>query len=230
MFCLFIHLSLSFLFPAASPVQSKKPAIIGDRAVNESFTFTLKSSDCPPEDSTIFWKSNININEQQAVICKMNQTMGILPHFYNRIKCNSDFHITLNNLRMDDSGIYTLSYTFPCSDKKHIQLYNLTVYEPVPAPHIEAITHRNSACWCNFTLYCSVPTNSSVERYHWQKGNNETGYQLYRNGCTIHVSLPSQSLGPLDEEFICTVSNPANQNSRSFHVKQICSHLTDGEY
>ncbi|KAE8588218.1 hypothetical protein XENTR_v10022414 [Xenopus tropicalis] len=86
----------------------------------------------------------------------------------------------------------------------------------------------------SYTLQCKVKRDVKyhdltvyVQCYHWQKGNNETGYLHYMNGPYIQVSLHSQSLGTLDEEFICTVCNPANQKSTSIHIKDICTLMAD---
>eukprot|EP00079_Xenopus_tropicalis_P017451 XP_004917392.1 PREDICTED: SLAM family member 9-like [Xenopus tropicalis] len=198
-----------------------------NKLVNSSVTFTMGPAECAPEDTTIRWKSKGKY--QEIGLCRNHSFEAIVPRFLNRTDCNGDTRVTIRNLSQADSGLYILSYTLPCKLKKHITYYNLTVYEPVPAPHIEKEVERNSACCCNFTLYCSVPTNSSVEWYHWQKGNNETGHLHYMNGSSIQVSLHSQSLRTLDEEFSCTVYNPANQKSTSIHIKDICTLMTDRE-
>ncbi|XP_031750757.1 uncharacterized protein LOC116408200 [Xenopus tropicalis] len=178
-----------------------------------------------PEDTTIRWKSQEKY--QEIGFCRRKLFSGISPQFNNRVDCNGDTRVTIRNLSRADSGLYILSYTLPCKVKKDVKYHDLTVYEPVPAPHVEKEVEGNSATWCNFTLYCSVPANSPVEWYHWQKGNNETGYRHYMNGPSIQVSLHSQSLGTLDEEFICTVYNPANQKSTSIHIKDICTLMAD---
>ncbi|XP_018087153.1 SLAM family member 5 isoform X1 [Xenopus laevis] len=196
-----------------------------NKLINDSVTFTMEPAECAPEDTTIRWKSEEKY--QEIGLCRNSHLDGASTQFHKRIECNSDTQVTIRNLTKADNGLYSLSYTLPCKVRKEVKNYNLIVYEPVPALHIEKEVDRNSACWCNFTLHCSVPVNSSVDWYHWQKGRNETGYQHYMNGPSIQVSLESQSLGPLDEEYVCTVYNPANQKSTSIHRKDICTLMAD---
>ncbi|KAE8588217.1 hypothetical protein XENTR_v10022413 [Xenopus tropicalis] len=226
--CMYLRIAVPLLFlflVSETLITPGLPIRPISKLVNDSVTFTMGPAECAPEDTTIRWKSHEKY--QEIGFCRKRLFNGISPQFHNRVDCNGDTRVTIRNLSRADSGLYILSYTLQCKVKKDVKYHDLTVYEPVPATHIEKNVVRNSACWCNFTLRCCVPGKASVERYLWLKGRNETGYHLYRHGPSIQVSLQSQSFGSLDEEYICTVYNPGDQKNTSINIKDICTLMAD---
>ncbi|XP_075050052.1 SLAM family member 5-like [Mixophyes fleayi] len=129
--------------------------------------------------------------------------------------------LRIRDLRMEDSGIYSVTIT--STDKEEYKTsYNLTVYEPVPAPTIRIEGKNIISDWCNMSLHCSVPTNTSVLSYTWKYRHRDTEYQPYNTGTIIQMSLQNESW---DMEFLCIVHNPADQKNVSVHVQDICPDL-----
>ncbi|XP_063803252.1 uncharacterized protein LOC134980383 isoform X2 [Pseudophryne corroboree] len=123
--------------------------------------------------------------------------------------------LIIHGLKKEDSGLYTARITHSGYSIVRIN-FNLTVYERVPQPAIRIGWKKRTRDWCNMTLHCSVPTNTSVLlSYTWMYRLRDTKYQVYNNGDTTQVSLRPESWGM---ELLCVVHNPADQKNVSLHV------------
>ncbi|XP_041429466.1 uncharacterized protein LOC108699378 isoform X3 [Xenopus laevis] len=100
-------------------------------------------------------------------------------------------------------------WDFSCSGKKEL----------VPKPQIKEEEKRNETGQCNYTLHCSVPSDSSALSYSWMYRYNNSEYHHYANGSTIHISSHNKPL-----ECICLVRNPAHKNNDTF-VLPACSEI-----
>ncbi|XP_031747814.1 SLAM family member 5 isoform X3 [Xenopus tropicalis] len=145
------------------------------------------------------------------------------PQFHNRLEpLDSGTTLRISDLRMEDSGIYTAAITYTDEETKRLT-FNLTVYEPVPTPHIWIEGKKQTTEWCNFTARCSVKNNDSALTFTWINKPNKTEYLAFSNG-TVVASVESPTS---DKEFHCLLENPVDQKNASIHVQTICS--TPGE-
>ncbi|XP_072283975.1 CD48 antigen isoform X3 [Pyxicephalus adspersus] len=110
---------------------------------------------------------------------------------------------------MEDSGKYTVH--FIVSDTNYVKEFILMVYEPVPVPSIKIILEEQTSHWCNMSLNCFVPSNSSTFNYSWTYKHIKSVQELRTIGDAIHISL-NYSWGM---EFQCIVGNPADQKNVS---------------
>ncbi|XP_041429443.1 uncharacterized protein LOC108699370 isoform X2 [Xenopus laevis] len=140
------------------------------------------------------------------------------PQFNKRLEPLDDGTIRINDLRMEDSGIYTAAITFIDHETKRLT-FNLTVYEPVPTPNIWIEKKKRTTQWCNFTIRCSVQNNDSALTFTWINKHNQTEYETFINGTIFVASVESPTL---DKEFHCLLGNPVDQKNASIHVLEIC--------
>ncbi|XP_041429465.1 T-lymphocyte surface antigen Ly-9 isoform X2 [Xenopus laevis] len=139
--------------------------------------------------------------------------------FRSRLECsNNGTTLIIRNLTKEDSGIYTVQI-YDTEHDKYEMSYNLSVFELVPKPQIKEEEKRNETGQCNYTLHCSVPSDSSALSYSWMYRYNNSEYHHYANGSTIHISSHNKPL-----ECICLVRNPAHKNNDTF-VLPACSEI-----
>ncbi|XP_075050039.1 SLAM family member 9-like [Mixophyes fleayi] len=139
------------------------------------------------------------------------------PQFTNRLQIfNNGATLVITHLGMEDSGEYTAFITL-INKQLYRPSFILKVYEPVPDPTIRIEEEKRTGDWCNMSLHCSVPTNTSVLSYTWKYRHRDTEYQPYNNtGSIIQMSLQPESW---DMEFLCVVHNPADQKNVSLRVR-----------
>ncbi|XP_075050035.1 SLAM family member 5-like [Mixophyes fleayi] len=149
-----------------------------------------------------------------------NNQLVIANHqFTDRLEVsNNGTILRISDLRMEDTGGYAAQTTLTDLETRDTY-YFLTVYEPVPTPDIRTEGKNVTGDWCNDTLHCYVPTNTSVLSYTWKYRDSGTEYKIYNNGNTIKMSLQPESW---DMEFLCIVHNPADQKNVSVHVREKC--------
>uniref|UniRef100_A0A803JSP2 SLAM family member 9 n=1 Tax=Xenopus tropicalis TaxID=8364 RepID=A0A803JSP2_XENTR len=130
--------------------------------------------------------------------------------FRSRMDCSDNgTSLMIRNLRMNDSGIYT-ALIYDTEQRRHEISYNLTVFKLVPKPDIKK---RNEDGQCNYTLHCSIQSDSSALSYSWMYRYNNFEYQHYANGSTIQISAQKNTW-----EFLCLVENPVHKNNETFTV------------
>ncbi|OCT69182.1 CD48 antigen [Xenopus laevis] len=149
-------------------------------------------------------------NRKQIVLAEFREQKFIREnnsYFINRLEgSNSGTSLQIRELRMEDSGVYTVRIV---NGEMSDISYNLTVYEPLPTPVIEKTLDVNSTDLCH--LHCSVPSNSTSVSYSWIYRDKDTDI-LYANGSTISVSLKDKTLGT---QFLCLVQNSTHTNNVS---------------
>ncbi|XP_063803260.1 T-lymphocyte surface antigen Ly-9-like isoform X2 [Pseudophryne corroboree] len=156
--------------------------------------------------SAMYW------NFQSYILASFtnHQLSTVNKQFDKRLEMLHDGRtLRISHLRMEDSGLYHVT---------------ITCTEPVPHPYIRNESVKNTTNWCNMTLHCSVPTNTSALSYTWKYRHRDTEYQVYNNGDTIQVSLQPESW---DMELLCVVHNPADQKNISFHLQEICPDVSN---
>ncbi|XP_077320446.1 CD48 antigen-like isoform X5 [Lithobates pipiens] len=138
-----------------------------------------------------------------------HQTKFYINQFNGRLKLlHNGTTLHIEDLRMEDSGNYTVQFVLIGEEDRFEHLI-LMVYEPVPEPVINFVIDKRTSYWCNVTLQCSVPTNSSPLNYNWIYKHTDSVYE--DSGDTIHLSLNYS----WDMEFQCTVHNPADRKNVS---------------
>lgn len=138
--------------------------------------------------------------------------------FQNRLEILKDgMGLCIKNVSFNDSGMYIVEITLE-SNTVHKESFNLSLYEPVPAPSIRIDDEIDTSDGCNFTLHCYVRGNTTSLSYTWKyRDNSSDNFKLYNStGPTIQMSLQP---GSLDREVLCTVRNPADQKNVSHTLK-----------
>ncbi|XP_041429464.1 SLAM family member 5 isoform X2 [Xenopus laevis] len=155
------------------------------------------------------WDRIADIRDQQLTVHS--------KQFANRTETN-EIELQIRKLRMEDAGTFKAILIPEGSEQLKDQTYDLTVYEPVPVPNIEVLeTHSDDLC--NFTLECSVPTNTKALFFSWKTRHRDLAFQPYINGSTIWASLRPESWG---NEYLCIVQNPVDQKNVSVTAQDIC--------
>lgn len=154
---------------------------------------------------------NFRSKEKSHKIAQIDnhQTKFYINQFNGRLKLlHNGTTLHIRDLRMEDSGNYTVQFVV-IEGTDRFEHFMLMVYEPVPDPSIMIVMDERTSPWCNATLYCSVPTNSSPLYYNWIYKHTDSVYE--DSGDTIHISLNYS----WDMEFQCIVHNPADRKNVS---------------
>ncbi|CAN2391091.1 SLAM family member, partial [Pristimantis euphronides] len=157
------------------------------------------------------------------------QNISLLTYsdqFTKRIRAfNNGTTIIIRNLSLKDSGKYYAEIILTNREISR-STFNLIVYEPVPSPAIQTEWEANTTERCNLTLHCSAPSHTSDLSYTWKYKHQDSEYQQYKTGSTIHISLPPRHH---DMEYLCIVQNPADQKNVSLHTAQLCPETDNAE-
>uniref|UniRef100_A0A670K839 SLAM family member 8-like n=1 Tax=Podarcis muralis TaxID=64176 RepID=A0A670K839_PODMU len=144
--------------------------------------------------------------------------------FGQRLDMVDETTLRIKDLELDDSGIYNARIWITKAQFQE-QSFSLTVYEPVPTPHIDHQVESKTPGGCNVTLRCHTPGREDLS-ISWEAGNphralgkSVTQYQVSHNGRELRVSFWNSSF---DSNFTCLVSNPIDQNRASFDLHNIC--------
>ncbi|XP_075050051.1 CD48 antigen-like [Mixophyes fleayi] len=169
---------------------------------------------------SVSWKFNRN-GKLIIILDTSIQPYYIYPsQFSERLEVSHNvMTVTIKDLRKEDGGMFYSELIYKDGETDTFT-YNVTIYEPVPAPAIRIEGVKRTSDWCNDTLHCSVPTNTSVLSYTWKYRHRDTEYQPYNNtGSIIQMSLWPEYW---DMELLCIVHNPADQKNVSVRVREEC--------
>nr|XP_028565442.1 SLAM family member 7-like [Podarcis muralis] len=152
--------------------------------------------------------------------------------FGQRLDRVNETTLRLKDLELDDGGIYNTRIWFTKTQFQEHR-FKLTVYEPVPTPHIDHQVESKTPGGCNVTLRCHTPGREDLS-ISWEAGNphralgkSVTQYQVSHNGRELRVSFWNSSF---DSNFTCLVSNPIDQNRASFDLHNICQSDEGGQF
>uniref|UniRef100_A0A670K829 SLAM family member 8-like n=1 Tax=Podarcis muralis TaxID=64176 RepID=A0A670K829_PODMU len=152
--------------------------------------------------------------------------------FGQRLDMVDETTLRIKDLELDDSGIYNARIWITKAQFQE-QSFSLTVYEPVPTPHIDHQVESKTPGGCNVTLRCHTPGREDLS-ISWEAGNphralgkSVTQYQVSHNGRELRVSFWNSSF---DSNFTCLVSNPIDQNRASFDLHNICQSDEGGQF
>ncbi|XP_053133810.1 SLAM family member 9-like isoform X2 [Hemicordylus capensis] len=145
--------------------------------------------------------------------------------FGQRIEITNDTTLKISHVEREDSGVYGLRVTFH-TEEIQVDSFSLTVFEPVPEPHISPQLISRASDGCNVTLQCQLPRKGEFN-ITWESGNtlqdSEDGsvrYQISSHGRDLHLFWQASSS---DSTITCRVSNPADWKNVSFNLHSICS-------
>ncbi|XP_068107794.1 CD48 antigen-like isoform X2 [Hyperolius riggenbachi] len=164
---------------------------------------------------SVIWKVDKNEQLLQSLGNNTHHYYKDIAQFSDRMKVSNDLSaLTINNLKRNDSGIYSAHFTDQRGQIATFK-FNVTVYEPVPAPSVRIKELVNTGDGCNASLHCSVPEHVSAFSYMWKYKHNDSKYQLHNNTeNTIHLSLQNDT----NTEVLCIVQNPADQKNHSVQI------------
>ncbi|XP_073466428.1 CD48 antigen-like [Aquarana catesbeiana] len=161
------------------------------------------SPSLPSPVQEINWNFRSKEKSHKVAQIDNHQTKFYINQFNGRVKLlHNETTLHIKDLRMEDSGNYTVQFIL-IGEERYAN-FMLMVYEPVPDPSIMIVMEERTSHWCNVTLHCSVPTNSSPLNYNWIYKHTDSVYE--DSGDTIHISLNYS----WDMKFQCIVHNPAD--------------------
>ncbi|XP_058516457.1 SLAM family member 5-like isoform X4 [Ochotona princeps] len=144
--------------------------------------------------------------------------------FKGRIQVPNMTSLMIENLIFQDSGQYQAQARHT-SGSLYNQVFQLSVYEPVPAPQLLTKSTCLMSGWCNITLECRVSGDTKDLNVTWEStglnGELKHGGTLgpVPNSWTLDVSL---SMSQPNANLSCVVSNPVDQKTATIDSGDIC--------
>ncbi|XP_077175227.1 SLAM family member 9-like isoform X2 [Paroedura picta] len=144
--------------------------------------------------------------------------------FGQRVEMAEETTLRIRALEKEDSGVLRARVLLATSDI-HEQVFGLSVFEPLPDPHIRALLASQTARGCNVTLQCLASEGGGLN-ISWKRGDPlrvlEEGsgwYQLSAEGTDLHLSWGP---GSPDSSVTCLLSSPVEQKNASLDLLSIC--------
>ncbi|KAL8184869.1 UNVERIFIED_CONTAM: hypothetical protein K2H54_031181 [Gekko kuhli] len=132
--------------------------------------------------------------------------------------------LRIRALEKEDSGVFMARVVFVTGEIQE-QAFLLSVFEPVPDPHILFQLVSRTAEGCNVTLRC-LASEKGPFNISWKRGDqlgaleeHSDWYRLSAEGTELHLSWQPDSS---DSNVTCLLSNPADQKSASLDLLGIC--------
>lgn len=157
--------------------------------------------------------------------------VSLQDKYKHRVRVPSMTSLLIQNLTREDSGQYRARVTF-INGSEFTQVFQLSVYEPVPLPQIQATSLSVTADWCNVTLECRAEGasedlnvtwwHSDVPRKWQQRGTLGPGSSAW----PLAVSLP---LEQLNTSFTCAVSNQVDRKTATTTLGDVCARHSQGQ-
>ncbi|KAJ1064520.1 hypothetical protein K5549_017211, partial [Capra hircus] len=152
--------------------------------------------------------------------------VSLQDKYRHRVHVPNVTSLRIENLTFEDSGHYWARASFTGGIEFN-QVFHLTVYEPVPLPHILLESPSITPGWCNVTLECRAPGNTEGLKVTWEseglprelEWSGTPGPAPSSWSLTVNVSLsqPNASL-------TCVVSNQMDQKTATLDLGEVCSH------
>ncbi|XP_058516455.1 SLAM family member 5-like isoform X2 [Ochotona princeps] len=150
--------------------------------------------------------------------------LGLQDKFKGRVHVPNMTFLMIENLIPEDSGQYRAVAIFTGGLSLN-QVFYLSVYEPVPAPHLMAKSQSLMSGWCNVTLECNVTDATEDLNVTWE--HTGLNRELKQGGTqrpastswTLDVNLP---MSQLRTSLSCVASNPVDQKTATLDLGVIC--------
>ncbi|XP_037355760.1 T-lymphocyte surface antigen Ly-9-like isoform X2 [Talpa occidentalis] len=133
--------------------------------------------------------------------------------------------LRIENLTSEDSGRYWAQAMLPGGGEMS-QLFQLTVYEPVPLPQIVTESLSLTPDWCNVTLECRIMRDGENLSVTWESQGLLGGLERRpppgpaRSSWILAVSQP---LSQPHASLTCVVSNPVDQKTVTKALGEVCA-------
>lgn len=142
------------------------------------------------------------------------------PRYWGRVNVSeSSYSLCINNLTLEDSGLYQAKVNLKTSQFSIMKSYNLLVYRRLSKPHVTVTFKISEEGACNISLMCSVERAGMDATYTWlssQDSTNSSG-----EGSAISTSWKP---GDRSLSYTCRVSNPiSSTSSRLIPVGSFCA-------
>ncbi|XP_072420817.1 SLAM family member 8-like isoform X3 [Chiloscyllium punctatum] len=202
-------------------VDIKTPALPVNGTVGHSAWLPVEI-DPIPEEAEISWKfREIGRSETIARLDTSDGKIKIFEDtgFEGRVKVHTNLTLQINDLRLGDGGIYTVTVTGGGRD--YTGTVTLQIYEPVSVPSVELIENITAES-CNVTLLCSAEMGSNIS-YTWTSlGTNQTDREVEQlSGNTGELKLSVGLSDPI--HYRCTVWNAVSEESTEIRIDPPCT-------
>ncbi|XP_045401414.1 T-lymphocyte surface antigen Ly-9-like isoform X2 [Lemur catta] len=155
---------------------------------------------------------------------------GLQDKFKQRVQVPSLTSLRISNLTLQDSGQYRAQATLT-EGREVMQVFHLTVYEPIPHPNILVQSLSIALGWCNVTLECRAPRATRNLNVTWESRGLPT--ELEQRGTPgpaldrwiLVVRLPPSQP---NASITCVVSNHMEQKSATKDLGDICAQDSHG--
>ncbi|KAL8184872.1 UNVERIFIED_CONTAM: hypothetical protein K2H54_031197 [Gekko kuhli] len=141
-----------------------------------------------------------------------------------RLEMAGETTLRIRALEKEDSGVFMARVVFATGEIQE-QTFLLSVFGPVPDPHILFHMVSRTAEGCNLTLKCLASEKGGFN-VSWKRGDqlgaleeHSDWYRLSAEGTELHLLWRPDSS---DSTLTCLLSNPADQKNASFDLLSIC--------
>ncbi|XP_019489788.1 PREDICTED: SLAM family member 5-like isoform X2 [Hipposideros armiger] len=157
--------------------------------------------------------------------------VGLQDKYRHRVHVPNMRSLLIENLTTEDSGQYRARGSFT-GGRGFTQVFQLTVYEPVPLPQILAKSLSVTADWCNVTLECrAVGASEDLNVTWWHSDIPRKWQQTGTLGPGPSV-LPLAVRLPLDQantNLTCAASNQEDLKTATTTLRNVCAQGKDSQ-
>ncbi|XP_046538326.1 T-lymphocyte surface antigen Ly-9-like isoform X2 [Equus quagga] len=150
--------------------------------------------------------------------------VSLQDKYMQRVHVPNMTSLRIENLTREDSGKYWARASLTGGMESH-QIFDLTVYEPVPLPQIQVQSVSTTPGWCNITLECRAAGVTEDLNVTWESKDLPRELEPARNSWTLAVSLP---LSQPNASLTCVVSNSKDRKTVTSSLGKVCAHDSQG--
>ncbi|KAM5200737.1 SLAM family member 5-like isoform 1-T2 [Hipposideros larvatus] len=172
-----------------------------------------------------------------TVLLKVGSS-GDLPTWVNlqdkyrhRVHVPNMTSLLIANLTPEDSGQYRVRGSFT-GGREFTQVFQLTVYEPVPLPQILAKSLSVTADWCNVTLECKAVGASEDLNVTWLHSDLPRKWQQTGTlgpGLSIWLLAVRLPLDQVNTSLTCNASNEVDLKTATTTLGEVCANRKDSQ-
>ncbi|XP_019490156.1 PREDICTED: uncharacterized protein LOC109378150, partial [Hipposideros armiger] len=146
--------------------------------------------------------------------------------YRHRVHVPNMTSLLIENLTCEDSGQYRARASFT-GGRGFTQVFQLTVYEPVPLPQILAKSLSVTADWCNVTLECRAVGASEDLNVTWWSSDLPRKWQQTGTlgpGSSIWALAVRLPLDQANTSLTCNAINQVDMKTATTTLGDICAH------